>query len=155
MDRSRPPGPSRELSRSPLTDASRRQVASSVAMSAGSFPPAPDVSDISGRQPVDSQTRHQFVQQGVLGTSREERPRGDSRVNPDNYSGCTPDRSPVRHHAPPSPFEQPPPDEDPTFTAVTDTPFPPRQPRGFGDRPSRAFNPSRGLPSQMVTPTQV
>ena len=61
----------------------------------------------------------------------------------------------MRHHAPPSPFEQPPPEEEPTFTAVTDTPFPPRQPRGFGDRPSTATNPSSKPPSRLATPTQV
>ena len=116
---------------------------------------APDVSDNGSRQLVDSQTRHQLSQQGVLGTPREDKPRGDSRGNPDNHSGWTPDRSPVRHHAPPSPFEQPPPKKEPTFTAVTDTPIPSRQPRGFGDRPSTASN----LPSEPIlrnaTPTQV
>ena len=124
-------------------------------MSAGPFRPAPDVSDNGSRQLVDSQTRHQLSQQGVLGTPREDMPRGDSRGNPDNHSGWTPDRSPVRHHAPPSPFELPPPEEEPTFTAVTDTPFPPRQPRGFGDRPSTASNPLSEPPSRMATPTQV
>ena len=61
----------------------------------------------------------------------------------------------MRHHAPASPVEQPPPEEELTFTAVTDTPFPPRQPRGFGDRPSTASNPSSEPPSRLTAFTQV
>ena len=76
-------------------------------MSAGHFRPAPDISANGSRQLVDSQIRHQLSQQNVLGTTSEDRPRGDSRGNPDNHSGWTPDRSPLRHHAPSNPFEQP------------------------------------------------
>ena len=107
MDRSSPPGPSRELSRTPLTDASRHQVASSVSMSAGPFRPAPDVSDNGSRQLVDSQTRHQLSQQGVLGTSREDRPRSDSRGNSTTIPAgppidlrCAIMRQPVRSSSP-------------------------------------------------------
>ena len=61
----------------------------------------------------------------------------------------------MRYQTPPSLFEKPLPEDDPTFTAFNYTLFLPRQPRCFGDRLATASNPQCELFSRMARPTKV
>ena len=85
--------------------------------------------------------------------SRNGTPSGSLPGNPADYPVRSPDLSLARQTAPPSHFEQPTPEEDPNFTEVSDTPFPPRPLRVFGGGSSTASGSPSGSASRVPSPT--
>ena len=135
-------GPSHDLTRTPSAAAAQIPLASSAELSAGLNRLDPDDSDNGGRHSIAVQAQPPVAERDTAETLMEGIPHGRSSGNPGNHSGWSLVRSPVRPPAPLSPFEQPPPEKNLTFTAVSDTPVPTRPPCAFGSGPSTGSPPS-------------
>ena len=128
-------GPSHDLTRTPPAAVVEVPLTSSAAMSAGlyqlalgDFQPHTDTSP--PPPPIETRNAHE--------APRDNAPFGSFPDYPLDNSGWSPARSPVHPPAPPSRFEQPPPEEIPTLTDVSDRPILSGPPRVLSVGPSTA-----------------